>query len=273
MRSVEPSGFLGDYSQLTEGGKDRAALIYVNTAAHFARYDKLQIDPITIWLGDGSQFSDVSEAQLQGLADHLDAALEIGEGGRPSEEVAADLRSRLSDPSARVRRGVLSVLAHLRAPTDAASVIGLLEIEKDVTVRLAAIIALGELSNPQANPVLLAELQRNPSNPACKLEAARSLGRLNTKGSADDRDLSAVIAALNFEYDNSAPNSDLRAELIGTCAPTPALRRRASEVAWPHKLPPIRLRCSSAAVSFSRRAAQRAYGNSSPTSRLPSTTA
>ncbi len=139
---------------------------------------------------------------------------EIGEGGRPSEEVAADLRSRLSDPSARVRRGVLSVLAHLRAPTDATNVIGLLETEKDVTVRLAAIIALGELSNPQANPVLLAELQRNSSNPACKLEAARSLGRLNTKGSSDDRDLSAAIAALNFEYDNSAPNSDLRAELV-----------------------------------------------------------
>jgi len=139
---------------------------------------------------------------------------EIGEGGRPSEEVATDLRSRLSDPSARVRRGVLSVLAHLREPTDATNVIGLLQTEKDVTVRLAAIITLGELSNAQANPVLLAELQRNPANPACKLEAARSLGRLNTKGSAEDRDLSAVIAALKSEYDNSTANSDLRAELV-----------------------------------------------------------
>ena len=139
---------------------------------------------------------------------------EIGEGGRPSEEVAVDLRSRLSDPAAHVRRGVLSVLAHLRESTDATAVIGLLENEEDVTVHLAAIITLGELSNPQANPVLLTELQRNPTNPACKLEAARSLGRLNTKGSADDRDLSAVIAALKSEYDNSAPNSDLRAELV-----------------------------------------------------------
>ena len=139
---------------------------------------------------------------------------EIGEGGRPSEEVAIDLRSRLSDRSARVRRGVLSVLAHLREPTDATNIISLLKDEKDATVRLAAVITLGELSNPQANPVLLAELQRNPANPACKLEAARSLGRLNTKGSANDRDLSAVIAALKSEYDRSAPNSDLRAELV-----------------------------------------------------------
>jgi hypothetical protein len=108
----------------------------------------------------------------------------------------------------------LSVLAHLRESTDTTDVIGLLENEKDVTVRLAAIITLGELSSPQANPVLLAELQRNPTNPACKLEAARSLGRLNTKGSTDDRDLSAVIAALTSEYDGSAPNSDLRAELV-----------------------------------------------------------
>ncbi len=139
---------------------------------------------------------------------------EIGEGGRPSEEVAVDLRSRLSDPSARVRRGVLSVLAHLRESTDTTNIIGLLENEKDVTVRLAAIITLGELSSPQANPVLLAELQRDPVNPACKLEAARSLGRLNAKGSADDRDLSAVIAALKSEYDNSAPDTGLRAELV-----------------------------------------------------------
>ena len=139
---------------------------------------------------------------------------EIGEGGRPSEEVAADLRSHLSDSSRRVRRGVLSVLAHLRESTDATDVIALLESEKDETVRLAAIITLGELSNPQANPVLLAELQRNPANPACKLEAARSLGRLNTKGSAEGRDLSGVIAALNSEYGNSSPNSDLWAELV-----------------------------------------------------------
>ena len=94
------------------------------------------------------------------------------------------------------------------------TIIDLLENEVDVAVRLKAITTLGELSNPQANPVLLAELQRNATNPACKLEAARSLGRLNTKGSADDCDLSAVIAALKSEYDNSVPNSDLRAELV-----------------------------------------------------------
>lgn len=139
---------------------------------------------------------------------------EIGEGGRPSEEVAADLRARLSDPSARVRHGVLSVLAHLRDSSDVTAVIALLENELDVKVRREAIITLGELSNPQANPVLLAELQRNPANPACKLESARSLGRLNTKGSADDRDLAAVIAALKSEYDNSTQNSAFRAELV-----------------------------------------------------------
>ncbi len=139
---------------------------------------------------------------------------EIGEGGRPSEEVASDLRARLSDPHARVRRGVLSVLAHLRDSGDVTAVIALLENEIDLKVRREAIITLGELSNPQANSVLLAELQRNSANPACKLEAARSLGRLNTKGSADDRDLSAVIAALRSEYDNSTQNSAFRAELV-----------------------------------------------------------
>jgi hypothetical protein len=47
-RSVEPQGFLGDYSQLREGA-DEAKLFYANENANWKRYDSIMIDSVTIW--------------------------------------------------------------------------------------------------------------------------------------------------------------------------------------------------------------------------------
>lgn len=46
--SVEPSGFLGDYSQLREGRGEQALLIYINSQANFSSYDRVIVDPISI---------------------------------------------------------------------------------------------------------------------------------------------------------------------------------------------------------------------------------
>ena len=46
---VERSGFLGDYSQLREGGKDEAQLVYIKPAAGWSYYDAIMIDSVTIW--------------------------------------------------------------------------------------------------------------------------------------------------------------------------------------------------------------------------------
>lgn len=47
--SVEPSGFLGDYSQLAPGREGQARLIYFNPEADFSLYDKMLIAPVALW--------------------------------------------------------------------------------------------------------------------------------------------------------------------------------------------------------------------------------
>ena len=68
-KSVEKSGFLGDYSRLKEGqrsifsqgAEDQALLVYMNPAADWRKYKKVWLDPVTIWMKrEDSQLWDVS---------------------------------------------------------------------------------------------------------------------------------------------------------------------------------------------------------------------
>ncbi len=74
-QSVEPSGFLADYSQLREGRGEQALLVYINPQANFARYDRVIVDPITIWTRPGAEIAAVPRDELQHLADYLHSAL------------------------------------------------------------------------------------------------------------------------------------------------------------------------------------------------------
>ena len=48
-RSVENSGFLGDYSQLKKGKGDQAKLVYINPSADWKKYTKMYIEPVELW--------------------------------------------------------------------------------------------------------------------------------------------------------------------------------------------------------------------------------
>ncbi|HSB44254.1 MAG TPA: DUF3313 domain-containing protein [Nitrospira sp.] len=77
-KSVEKSGFLGDYSLLKEGerstvsggsAENQALLIYKNPAADWRKYKKIQLDPVTVWMSQkDSQLKDVSAEDRQRLA-------------------------------------------------------------------------------------------------------------------------------------------------------------------------------------------------------------
>jgi len=76
-KSVEKSGFLGDYSLLkegqrstiSEGAEDEALLVYKNPAADWRKYRKVILDPVTVWTsGKDSQLKDVSVEDRQRLA-------------------------------------------------------------------------------------------------------------------------------------------------------------------------------------------------------------
>jgi hypothetical protein len=72
-RSVERSGFLGDYSQLQEGEKGEAQLVYVNPEAEFSGYQAVMLDSVTFWYT--SEASRLTAEDEQRLTDHLYAAL------------------------------------------------------------------------------------------------------------------------------------------------------------------------------------------------------
>jgi hypothetical protein len=76
-KSVEKSGFLGDYSLLKEGerstfqqgAENQALLVYKNPAADWRKYTKVQLDPVTVWMSQkDSQLKDVSVEDRQRLA-------------------------------------------------------------------------------------------------------------------------------------------------------------------------------------------------------------
>jgi hypothetical protein len=75
VEEVQPAGFLQDYSILSPGGEGEASLVYWNRTANWAAYDKVQVDPVTIWLDKGSAADDVSKEDLQRLADLFHAKL------------------------------------------------------------------------------------------------------------------------------------------------------------------------------------------------------
>jgi hypothetical protein len=78
-RSVEKSGFLGDYSMLhegkrglvKEGSEDQALWVYKNPDADWHKYKKVQLDPVTVWVGKDSQLKDVKAEDRQRLANVL----------------------------------------------------------------------------------------------------------------------------------------------------------------------------------------------------------
>jgi hypothetical protein len=77
-KSVEKSGFLGDYSMLKEGkrsavsggsAEDTALWVYKNPATDWRKYKKIQLDPVTLWMSQkDSQLKDVSVEDRQRLA-------------------------------------------------------------------------------------------------------------------------------------------------------------------------------------------------------------
>lgn len=74
-RKVQTSGFLNDYSQLRHGKEDESLLIYVNPAARWKNYTKIQLDPIQLWYAGDYDLGEVPQDELQALVDHLHAAI------------------------------------------------------------------------------------------------------------------------------------------------------------------------------------------------------
>jgi hypothetical protein len=75
VRKVKPSGFLKDYSQLKAGESGQAKLVYINPNTNFAKYDKVMIAPITVWVKADSKLAKLPKKDLEALANYLDATV------------------------------------------------------------------------------------------------------------------------------------------------------------------------------------------------------
>ena len=68
-RKVKPSAFLGDSAVLLEkGGKDDVLLVYRNKSTDWSSYDKIILDPVTIWDVENSTLPADQLRDFQGLS-------------------------------------------------------------------------------------------------------------------------------------------------------------------------------------------------------------
>lgn len=98
-RTAKKSGFLGDYSQLKEGGGDRAMLYYVNPDADFSLYNKVIIDSVSIWYKENSELNNIPKEEQDNLAHYFYSAVrkQVEKNWEIVDEPAKDaLRLRLA---------------------------------------------------------------------------------------------------------------------------------------------------------------------------------
>jgi len=87
MRTVEPSGFLGEYRSLLKPGKDvqgvhQVLLIYIKPNLNIASYKKIMLSPITIWddpsnpmtIDDRNDLVHLADSETAQLSDQLSKA-------------------------------------------------------------------------------------------------------------------------------------------------------------------------------------------------------
>ena len=69
--TADKTGFLGDYSKLQKGKAGEEVLYYKNPKAHWAGYDKLLLDPVTVWRGEQSKNEGIPEQDIQTMIDNF----------------------------------------------------------------------------------------------------------------------------------------------------------------------------------------------------------
>jgi len=75
MKDVEKTGFLGNYSQLTPGDGNQAALRYIKPGTDFKKYDAVMFDRVTVWLSPEAKDRGFDPTILKEMTDYYQDAL------------------------------------------------------------------------------------------------------------------------------------------------------------------------------------------------------
>jgi hypothetical protein len=117
---AEMSGFLDDYTLLREGGPDELHLVYRNPDARWSTYDKVLLEPVTLWRSGRRSLEPVPEDDLLRLVADFEGAVRgrLGEGFAIVDQAGPGvMRIRLGITQARASDPILDVLT---APGSAA---------------------------------------------------------------------------------------------------------------------------------------------------------
>jgi hypothetical protein len=163
-RDAEQSGFLDDYSKLEKGEEGRALFVYENPDADFSAYEKVIIDPVTIWRAtksDESKTGNVPEQDLYRLANIFHAA--IVEELQPNWDIVEEpgpgvLRVRVALTEAGKTNAPMNVISTFLPISRVVS--GVKRLATGTHAFVGAASAEGEVRDAQSGEVLLAAVDR-----------------------------------------------------------------------------------------------------------------
>ena len=110
---ADVSGFLDDYSLLRPGGPGEVALVYRNPEVHWTSYDKVLLEPVTLWRSGRQSLDAVPEGDLLRLVADLEGAIRrrLGDGFELVDQAQSGvMRIRLAITETRASDPILDVL-------------------------------------------------------------------------------------------------------------------------------------------------------------------
>ena len=174
---ADVSGFLDDYSLLRQGGPGEVALVYRNPEAHWTSYDKVLLEPVTLWRSGRQSLDAVSESDLLRLVTDLEGAIRrhLGAGlelvDKPGPGV---MRVRLAITEARASDPVLDVL-RARAGGEVTPGDGPLDAETRRFIESAEIE--GEIRDARTDQLLAAGVDRRRREGALPIDTWADVDR------------------------------------------------------------------------------------------------
>lgn len=158
---VEPSGYLGDYSEFERRDESTEALIYVKPGLELGRYKRVIIDPVTVALSPKATGHAVNPAELMALSGYLRDALKIAlRDAYPVVEEPGDdvIRLRVAITDVIPTKPVRNTMGTLLVPARLASAAKRKITGTDLFVGQVAIEA--EVVDSQTNERLMALVDR-----------------------------------------------------------------------------------------------------------------
>lgn len=172
------SGFLDDYSRLRLGEVGDLPLVYRNASAPWTSYDKVLLEPITLWRSGRDSLAPIPEQDLLRLVVHFERAVRtrLGAGFRVVSEPGPNtLRLRLAITEARASDPVVDVLTATPEDADVAGGTGPLGAELAAFIDAAAIE--GELRDAATGELLAQGVDRRQAGAPPRLPTWEAVDR------------------------------------------------------------------------------------------------